>query len=399
MAGGDVSERSSCGVPSKRDPRIIVLFGNTPLLGNERANIETMRQLRDGGAEILFLVRREWAGDIHAELRRLGLPYRFCPYYDAVRHGVGLWVWLRNIWGILAGSSVLLWHWARWRPTHIHLGSTAWALNFWPALLLMGTPLVFRAGELPAYHHAVWRRVWSFVARRASVCVCDSHFIEHSLSELGVPSDRLTVVYAPAPDRSTDHPAETSLPKLDDESLTVLFVGQVTEAKGVGALIEAFLKLADDAPFRLIVAGDVSWKNPFAEGLIERIERAGLSERVQFPGFVRDIGSLYGLSDLHVAPSIRSEAYGLTVVEAKSQGIPSVVFPSGGLIELVQHGVDGWVCERPDAACLEEALRFYLDNRDVLARQGAAAKASLTERLKVQEYGARWRAIYDEVAR
>jgi glycosyltransferase involved in cell wall biosynthesis len=84
----------------------------------------------------------------------------------------------------------------------------------------------------------------------------------------------------------------------------------------------------------------------------------------------------------------------LTVVEAKAHGIPSIVFPSGGLVELVEHGRDGWVCDFPTAASLESALRHYVVHPANLAEQGKAALHSLSERLRVQDYGRRWAEIY-----
>ncbi len=43
-------------------PRILVLFGNVPLHGQERGNIEALDALRRTGCEVLFLIREEWTG-------------------------------------------------------------------------------------------------------------------------------------------------------------------------------------------------------------------------------------------------------------------------------------------------------------------------------------------------
>jgi hypothetical protein len=113
------------------DARILVLFGNVLLLGNERANIETIDQLKQRGEEVLFLIRREWTVEsIQTELKRRNLPFLFAPFYDAIRRGNGLRVWLRNIGGIIGGSWVLFRRIRPFKATHLHVGSTAWILNF-----------------------------------------------------------------------------------------------------------------------------------------------------------------------------------------------------------------------------------------------------------------------------
>ena len=118
-----------------------------------------------------------------------------------------------------------------------------------------------------------------------------------------------------------------------------------------------------------------------------------------FLGFVDDIEPLYVAAHFHVAPTVSQEPYGLTVIEAKAHGVPSIVFPSGGLVELVEHSRDGWICDEPNARSLETAIRHYLKHPDLLAEQGQAAFRSLRDRLRVQEYGERWAAIYEKCDR
>ena len=66
--------------------------------GNERANIETIDQLRQKGADVLFLIRKEWTSEtIQAELKRRKLALEFVPYFDTMRYGSGFEVWVRKI--------------------------------------------------------------------------------------------------------------------------------------------------------------------------------------------------------------------------------------------------------------------------------------------------------------
>jgi hypothetical protein len=89
--------------------------------------------------------------------------------------------------------------------------------------LLSRLPLVFRAGEMPAQHHALWRWVWRFTCGRATAFVCDSHFMKNRIVAIGAPADRCEVAYAPAPERQ--QPVSEAAAKAVVSPLVVLYVG------------------------------------------------------------------------------------------------------------------------------------------------------------------------------
>lgn len=375
--------------------RILVLFGNVPLYGNERANIETLAQLQGLGAEVLFLIRKGWTEQsIQPELRRRGLKFVTVPYFDSMRYGAGLKAWWNNVLGIAGGSICLLWHVKRFRATHFHIGSLPWVLNFLPGLVISRLPVVFRAGEEPMRHHAIWRFVWWYLCGRASRFVCDSEFIKKRLVGFGVKESGCDVIYAPPPDR----PIGSGAPLIARNGLfTVLYVGQISKAKGVDFLVKVAMDLVSRHEIRFVLAGDYEWQNPLGQALRSLVQERGMEDKIRFLGYVDDIDGLYEVADLHVAPSTASEAYGLTVLEAKQRKCPSVVFPTGGLTELVIHGRDGWICKEPTAASLEEGIVHYFTSPERAIEDGLRAYESLSARLRVQDYGENWRSVYANV--
>jgi glycosyltransferase involved in cell wall biosynthesis len=92
------------------------------------------------------------------------------------------------------------------------------------------------------------------------------------------------------------------------------------------------------------------------------------------------------------------EALGNVVIEAKLAGCCSIVFPSGGLCELIEEGVDGIVCRDVSAEALAEALRPYLSNPELARQHGQAARASLA-RLGIANFAQRWLQIYETIPR
>ena len=66
-------------------------------------------------------------------------------------------------------------------------------------------------------------------------------------------------------------------------------------------------------------------------------------------------------ADAHVAPSIYEEPFGLVAIEAKKVGIPSIIFPSGGLKDLVKNNVNGFVTPQKSPADLTDSFVKMLE--------------------------------------
>lgn len=72
-------------------------------------------------------------------------------------------------------------------------------------------------------------------------------------------------------------------------------------------------------------------------------------------------------------PRLREETFGLTVAEAMGWGIPAIVPPAGGIVELVEDGVNGFLRDPEDLAAMEAVLRDLLADE---ARYTAFAEAA-----------------------
>lgn len=377
-------------------PRILVMFGNVPLLGQELGNIDAMTAMRESGAEVLFLIRREWTADsIQKELSRRNIPWATVPYFDTLRKGHGLRVWWVNVCGILGGSWRLLrWH-RKFRPTHLHVASTSSLINFLPALCLLRTPLVFRVGDDMTLHHWLWRLVWRFALLRTWRFVAISRFLLARLSANGADASRVRLVsnISPRRYRGASGAEKRCVERISDR-FTFLFVGQITRQKGVDVLIEAALRYCRESEAcKFLIVGDTGRDNPLAGDLMRLVREAGLLERIEFVGYQRDVASYMAVSDVHICPSVGIEAYGQVVIEAKQNSLPSIIFPTGGLPELVRHGVDGWVCREATANELIGAMRYYEFNPEARLNHAQAAVASLRG-LGSDRYEKDWVNVY-----
>lgn len=364
--------------PAEAAARVLVVLGNATLHGQERGNIEVYRALQADGVDSLFVTHTRWGGQqIEPFLARLGLRSTALTYAYHFRHGMKARDVVRNVGRVFSGS------WAFWkiarayRPTHIHVANLHYVLCVLPALWLLRVPVVYRLGDVPTLHHAFYRVLWRWgVVPLVWRFVCISRHVAEAAVASGVPRKKIRVVLSAPPGRPQGggFPLDIAHP----EGRTVLFVGQVSEHKGVHLLVEAAAVLSQRHPsLRFLVAGQA--RPPFARRLGAQLLAAGVADRVRFLGYVEDVDGLFATADIHVCPSICREALGNVVLEAKRAGVPSVVFPDGGLPELItEPGLDGIVCEASTAEALVAGIEHYLALPEAdLTDAGRAARASL----------------------
>lgn len=371
--------------------RVLVALGNLALNGQERGNIEVYRSLQPVGVEARFATHATW-GDRHIQpyLDRLGLAWSPVPYARHFTKQLGLRGALGNVKQVHTASRAFADIASTFRPTHIHLANPHYALNVLPALRTTGAAVIYRMGDAPTLHHPAYRQLWTRgILPRVDRFVCNSAYIRQTALDSGVPEEKTTVILSTPPQRTeiatSDLPTDLAAERTGDAEpyvgRTVVYMGQLSEHKGVGVLVEAAIKVCCQRDqVRFLIAGTPPGRSDAASAWVKQVLVAGLGDRIRFLGYVEDIPGLLDLADIHTAPSLWDEPLANTVLEAKRAGVPTVLFPSGGLPELVvDQGQDAYLCSEKTTSALAAGLCHYLNlDSDALATAGHAAASSLT---------------------
>jgi len=349
----------------------------------ERANIQIMHLLKNAGAEVLFVTESGWgrsvadavehAGCKHVGIklgRNLGLP---AGPFDAVSLSI---YWLRV-------SRSIRKIFREFRPTHLYLTNLTFFLFSLPLPGRKGVQTIFRLPNPPDLELHGWRRtlsdaIWRrLVIPRCDIFVCNSAYSRDRLREVAGPRPRVEVIYNSYPKRCDR--GSSDAPVLSTTRFSVVYLGRIQQSKGVDLLYDAAVRLVAKYPHvDFYLAGEHSWQNPFAESLIERNLRGKLGDRIQFLDHINDTLGLLKQAQLHVCPSTSpSESFPNVLLEAKSAGLPSVVFETAGIPEAVKGGSEGLICREKTAECLADCIERYIEERDLLESHGAAARTSL----------------------
>jgi len=385
------------------DVRVLAILNGLELFGHERGNIAVFKTLRDAGATVLVGVNaRENGGAVREELERGGFETFSLPFNPqwslrfVLRHPALL---ISNPVAVVRCSWRFLRRIRAFKPTHVHLGSPLTYSFVSAALAVSRVPLVYRMGDCPPPQTSPFNvAVWRLAVRRATKIVAVSDFVRASAIDAGVTRQKIETIYNVAPTALLGTARSSS--DADASQSRMLYVGAVAEHKGLVQLIEALALLKPIFPeLGLDIVGGSRWDSQFRERLISLIERHGLSAQVVFHGHVDDPSPFYRRAAFHVAPSVWEEPTGNVVIEAKREGVASVVFPSGGLKEMVNHRIDGYICSDRSAAALAEGIRWMMSDRSRWEQMAAAARRDYSDRFGHERFRSRWCSVYNSAKR
>lgn len=184
---------------------------------------------------------------------------------------------------------------------------------------------------------------------------------------------------------------------IDSSALVVGAVGTLKPVKGQDLLLEGMLPLFEEYPaLRLVLAGTISPE--FGGRLRERIESAGVAERVLLPGAVEEVPDLLAALDVFVLPS-RSEGMSNALLEAMAAGNAIVATDVGGNRESLGGGEAGILVPLEDPAAQRVAISGLLKEPDRRILLATAAASRAREHYGLDRMIERTELLYQELAR
>lgn len=244
-----------------------------------------------------------------------------------------------------------------------------------------------------------WRRTVIESITELDQIIAVSHAVAHGVCDLARPRHGVRVIPNGAdPGRfgAGDRAAARRTLGLPDDRPVALFVGHLTDLKGVADLVDALGLTATDTgvpPFLAIVG-----EGPLRPALQARVAELGLGDSVRFAGAVPhdDVGTWMGACDVLVLPSL-SEGLPTVICEAMVAGRAVIATPVGGTPELVEDGVTGALVGTHDVPALADALRAVLGPDGRADRMGEHAAARAKDTLTWSAVARQIEAVYREV--
>ncbi|HUT99267.1 MAG TPA: glycosyltransferase [bacterium] len=213
-----------------------------------------------------------------------------------------------------------------------------------------------------------------------------SDYERRNFRRCGFPDNLALTVQTGLPDAFFDIEPERT-----GDRFTFLMPARIDGRKGHDDLLRA-VSICGDAPFDVWIAGD----GPARRSLERMAARLGVTGRVKFLGFQRDMPALLERVNALVLPSLR-ESLPLSLREGFAAGLPAVATAVGGIPELVEHGRTGLLVPRRDHRRLARAMRCLAVRPGLVDSMGETARRTAERRWRLKGYLDQLEMVYREL--
>ncbi len=172
----------------------------------------------------------------------------------------------------------------------------------------------------------------------------------------------------------------------------VMHISNFRSVKRIATVVEIFRRIRSQVRARLVMVGD----GPDRQAAERQVADYGLSEVVDFVGEQHDVVEWLSAADLFLLPSAQ-ESFGLAALEAMSCEVPVVASRVGGLPEVIQDGVTGFVCDPDDITGMAARGVEILRDPELRDRIGRAAAFDVSSRFCTGIIVPQYEQFYDDV--
>jgi glycosyltransferase involved in cell wall biosynthesis len=385
-----VDAQSDQPMPGKRKIRVLFIDHTAVLSGGELAMLEALREIDPAEMECAVVLGAD--GPLVSVISAL-VPVYVIPVSRRV---------LETRKDTLTGKNlVLLSHIAAsvpyifklrrfiraWQPDIVHTNSLKADLLGGFAARLAGARLIWHVRDRieddylpPAAVLAVrWLSRWlPHAILGCSQSVLDSLHLPASKPQ--------TVVYSGIRLEDYAAPIDDTADVAPQPIRHIGIVGRLAPWKGQHIFLESAATLHRRYPhLRFVIIGSAMFgEDAYETRLREQVRATGLTDVVEFKGFVREVQREFCALDVVVHASTSAEPFGQTIVQGMAAGKPVVAAEGGGASEIIRDGVDGLLVRGGDSALLTAALERLLVEPGLAERLGRMGRERVREKFTIQ---------------
>lgn len=256
----------------------------------------------------------------------------------------------------------------------------------------------FRGADISKFLPKWGERVYQEVFQETDFFLANCEFFRNKAVTLGCNSDKIHV-HGSGIDCSKFNYQPRFFPA--DGKVKITTTGRLVEKKGIEYAIAAVAKVAQIYPnIEYNIIGDGELKLQF-EQLIADLNVGNI---VKLLGWKQQQEIIDILNSCHIfmAPSItgtdgNQDAPVNTLKEAMAMGLPVISTLHGGIPELVENGVSGFLVPERDAEAIAEKLRYLLEHSEIWQQMGAAGRSQVEAKYDMKKLNNELVKIYQQI--
>ncbi len=180
---------------------------------------------------------------------------------------------------------------------------------------------------------------------------------------------------------------------IQEDEKVLIHVSNFRKIKNLPHIIDAFMKIRTNVKAKLLLVGD----GPEKHRVMDQVKESPYMKDVLFLGKQENLAELYAISDLKLLLS-QQESFGLVLLEAMACGVPCIGTNVGGIPEVIEHGVDGFIVELGDTEAVAEYAVQLLQDEEKLLRFREAAIRAVGDKFHSSKIVEQYENLYEKVA-
>lgn len=356
--------------------KILQILPSLEVGGVERGVIDLARAMQ-GRPEKMVVISS--GGKLVAELHKLGVPHYALPVNRKSLASLRL---IPKIVDIIRQENISV----------VHARSRVPAWLAWFAARKAGVPLVTTCHGYYANHPLSHVMGWG-----KRVIVISRVIGRHMIDDFGVSPDRIQLIH-----RGIDlsefqyRPKEAKKPS---EIRRIVNIGRLSPIKGQMEFLQAVHHMRQQNS-RLevwLVGAEAKGKTKYTQRLQATIKQLGLSTCVKLLGTRRDVPELLAQADLLVLSTLVPEAFGRVIVEAGAVGTPVLSTRVGGVLDILEDGVNGRLVPPSDPRAMAAIMLEMLNDFETCRRYTEALHQKVVEQFGLEQMAAKTLDVYRDV--
>lgn len=374
--------------------RILTVCTSTKVFGAEVLTLKMLKGFKEAGHTQLAVTSTWTDGDFNSRLSLIGVEERRLPFgawskllrLEPMRWTANTIIRLPRLW--IGWSRVL----REFRPDVVLFTSSRLTLPVYPWLNDKPSYLIEHSYLAPT---PTRRRLYRLYGRKLTAFVAISKFMREHLISIGAPASKIAVIlngpFAKADVLRFRESPENSVNR-KPRPTRVGIVGQISPNKGHHHLVEAMRILKErekDVEVRVFGSG----AGIYVTQLEERLAAYGLTSRWHWMGYESDASKIYSQLDICVMPS-QHEPFGMVAIEAGAFGLPVIATSQGGLIEIIDEGVTGFLINPDNADELANRIEYLIDHPQAAVDLGLQARDKVMREFTQERMVAEYEALF-----
>ena len=237
-------------------------------------------------------------------------------------------------------------------------------------------PLVITAHGTIEREISSWKNIQPKIMETfaySSKILCVSNDLARRIEEMGIPKHKIIIVPLGVSLERFNIEKKTEFKKIKniEKNKIILFVGQLTEKKGLRSLIKAseiiFEKYGDKVKF--IVVGEGRFRK-------EITKKRNVIVMGNLPP--EELSDWFVVADIFILPSL-AEGRPTVIYEAMASECPIIATNVGGIPEQVKNGYNGFLIESQNPDMLAEKIIYFLENENEMIKMGKNSRKRIVE--------------------